>query len=323
MSGINLMVLGNFASGGPEYTISNITYAGQLSNGNDNIGASSTPGQLVWKPDGTAFYYGMTTGAFQVTNIRQFSVATAWDLTTASYVQVSAGLFATAHALAFKDDGSKIYLASYGNKSVVYQYSLTTPWDISTTSYDSKSFAWASEPGSFFIPRSFFFIDSGSTLLTSNRGSAAFPTTIAKYSLATAWDISTASYVSSSSFPLKPGAPNFNYYGTSGFAFSPNGKKVVLTAALTALEGYSGELASRFYSADLGTAYDLSTASNIQTAQISSSNGLPTVDSTSSFEEKNGACCWNDDGTRLYVTKQWNDQGGTSIVGRILQFDVS
>jgi hypothetical protein len=315
------MVLGNFVSGGPEYTISNITYAGQLINGSDNITTSNTPGQLVWKPDGTAFYYGMTTGFSELLNVRQFSVGTNWDLTTASFVGISPDLFARAHALAFKDDGTKLYVAGFGNKSTVYQYSLSTAWDVSTATYDSKSFAWASEPGSFFYPRSFFFIDNGSTLLTSNRGSSHFPTNIARYSLATAWDISTASYSSSSAFPIKSGSSN--YYGGGGFAFSPNGKKVVLTAAFTALQGYSGETGSRFFSADLTTAYDLSTATNIQTAAIFSSNGLPVVDSTSSLEEKNGACCWNDDGTRLYVTKQWNDQGGTTPVGRILQFDIS
>lgn len=61
--------------------------------------------------------------------------------------------------LAFKPDGTKMYVLGSGSDAV-YQYTLSTPWDLSTASYDSVSFS-VTEDGS---PEAIAFSPAGSRL---------------------------------------------------------------------------------------------------------------------------------------------------------------
>ena len=69
--------------------------------------------------------------------------ATAYD--SVSY-SASAQTGAYGRSVAFKTDGTKMYVNSNASSTaVVYQYSLSTPWDVSTASYD-LSLIHISEP---------------------------------------------------------------------------------------------------------------------------------------------------------------------------------
>jgi sugar lactone lactonase YvrE len=109
-----------------------------------SVNAQETfPTALFFKPDGTTFYIAGQTND----RIYQYTCATAWDVSTASYATKSfsvasqetnpAGLF-------FKSDGAKFYIVG-SNNDTVYQYSCATAWDVSTASYENKSFSVTSQ----------------------------------------------------------------------------------------------------------------------------------------------------------------------------------
>jgi hypothetical protein len=140
---------------------------------------------VFFKDDGTKMY------AVGITNdsVFQYSLSSAWDLSTASYDSISfsvASQDATPQSVFFKPDGTKMYVAGFQNDSV-FQYSLSSAWDLSTASYDSISFSVASQDTA---PEGITFISSGNKMfITGDTNNAIF-----QYSLSSAWDLSTASY---------------------------------------------------------------------------------------------------------------------------------
>ena len=73
--------------------------------------------------------------------IYQYTLTTAWDISTGSYANKSLSVSAkevSPSGLAFSSDGTKAYIVGFSTDTI-YQYTLTTAWDISTGSYASKS----------------------------------------------------------------------------------------------------------------------------------------------------------------------------------------
>jgi len=146
---------------------------------------ASSPTCLAFKGDGTKMYIaGITTD-----RVHQYSLSTAWDLSTASYDSVSFFVRSEEsipYDLAFKGDGTKMYIVGFGS-GAVHQYSLSTAWDLANASYDSVSFSVGSQESS---PTCLAFKDDGTKMYVMGSGSD----TVYQYSLPTAWDVSTASY---------------------------------------------------------------------------------------------------------------------------------
>ena len=92
---------------------------------------------------GDAPTVGSTTVAFDIANLSYDSVVTP---SLSSQVQYAAGV-------AFKPDGTKMYVASAGGTGAgdVFQYSLSTAWDVSTSSYDSVSYSHANITNAYNI----------------------------------------------------------------------------------------------------------------------------------------------------------------------------
>jgi sugar lactone lactonase YvrE len=145
----------------------------------------TSPQGLFFKPDGIKFYVmGTTSGT-----IYQYSCATAWDVSTASYDTKSfsiAAQDATPRGLFFKSDGTTFYIIGTTNKTI-YQYSCATAWDVSTASYATKSFSVISQEIS---PQGLFFKSDGTKFYIVGQTAD----TVYQYLCATAWDVSTASY---------------------------------------------------------------------------------------------------------------------------------
>ena len=103
----------------------------------------TAPRGLFFKSDGTKVYViGATNDA-----IYQYTLSTAWDISTASYDSKSfsvASQEGTPFGLFFKSDGTKVYVIGTTNDAI-YQYTLSTAWDISTASYDSISYSVATQ----------------------------------------------------------------------------------------------------------------------------------------------------------------------------------
>lgn len=150
------------------------------------------PYDIAFKSDGTKLYIvnsggGGTPGG---TNVLQYSLSTAWDVSTASYDSVAFDYGTQdgfAGALFFGDSGTKMYVLGFNNASV-YQYTLSTAWDLSTASYASKSASLSSQGTS---QEGLAFSADGTTMVSLNTST---DDTAYRYTLSTAWDVSTASY---------------------------------------------------------------------------------------------------------------------------------
>jgi DNA-binding beta-propeller fold protein YncE len=169
----------------------------------------ATPTGIEFKPDGTAMYMSGATGD----EVNQYSLSVPWDITTATYVQVLAvGTEDTLPAdLTFKPDGTRMFIVGSTNDRV-YQYNLSTPWDISTATY-IQFFAIGGQEST---PTGLAFKPDGTRMYVI--GSAGDD--INEYSLSTAWDISTASFVRvSASLAAQESVPQ-------ALVFRPDGSRV-------------------------------------------------------------------------------------------------
>lgn len=95
----------------------------------------ATPIDGSFSPDGLKFYML----GFSNTRVYQYTLGTAWDLSTATYdsVSVSVGSQQTSpRAIYIKPDGLKMYVVGLTPR-YIHQYTLSIPWDITTRSYDT------------------------------------------------------------------------------------------------------------------------------------------------------------------------------------------
>jgi len=176
--------------------------------------------------DGTKMYMADRDGTTKNT-IYQYSLSTAWDVSTATYdsksYDSSSLLTGGEHlSFAFNADGSAVYLAeNYPNRKV-YQFTLSTNFDISTASYSNKNLDFTSETS---LGRPYFtFTNDGTKLFMINTfHTAGYVGTIHEYSLTTAYDVSTASYTGVSYTPA--GITT----GRSALAFKPDGSKMFIS----------------------------------------------------------------------------------------------
>jgi len=258
VSGATLLLDGGVASA---YAIAGASY--------DSVSFSissyqTSPTSLFFKPDGTKMYTSGNAGD----DVDEYTLSTAWDISTASHVQIfgvtsqdtyPAGVF-------FKPDGLRMYILGR-TSSTAYQYTLSTAWDISTASYDSVSFSLSSQGGG---KAGFFFKPDGTALFVSSYGTDL----VYQYTLSTAWDLSTASYDSVSFSIASQDGVAF------GITFKPDGTKMYIT----------GSTNDSVYEYDISTAWDLSTASyNSVNFSVASEDLTPQ------------GVFFKDDGTKMYM----------------------
>lgn len=167
------------------------------------------PTDISFSPDGTKMFFN----GYVNDSVYEYTLSTAWDVSTASYVQnlnVSAQE-SQPNGLTFKPDGSKMYIVG-GGSDAVHQYSLSTAFDLSSASYDSVSFnILAQETGASGIT---FKPDGTKMFVVGFSGDE-----VNEYSLSTAWDISTSSYVQTFSVAAQDIAPH-------GVVFKDDGSKM-------------------------------------------------------------------------------------------------
>ena len=212
----------------------------------------TAPTDLLFKLDGTKFYIVGQTNQ----RVFQYSCATAWDISTASYDSKSFSVASQETLLTglfFKSDGTQFYIVGTTNDTV-YQYSCSTAWDISTASYASKSFNVGTQETQ---PNGLFFKSDGTQFyivgITSD--------TIYQYSCATAWDVSTASY------DTKSFSVNTQETSTRGLFFKDDGTKFYIV----------GSTNDTVYQYSCSTAWDVSTGSyDSKSFSIQLQEGAPT-----------------------------------------------
>ena len=214
---------------------SNLSNASYDSIALDISAQDATPSGLFFKPDGTRLYITGTTDD----NVDEFSLSTAWDLSTASLVQTLTGMGSNPNNLFFKSDGTKLYSV---RTAVISERTLSTAWDISTAAAEvtfSVSIFDTSPSGLFFKP------DGTKVFITGVLNTSAF-----EFTLSTAWDISTASYSQTLDLSSQP------YDSPLDVKFTSDGKKMFILGTFL-----SPSSEDSVYQYSLSTAWDISTAS--------------------------------------------------------------
>jgi hypothetical protein len=181
-------------------------------------GQETTPTDLFFSPDGLKMYVIGSVGD----DVNEYNLSTAWVVSSAVFVtnfsvasqeNAPSGLF-------FRADGTKMYIVGQTNDTV-FQYTLSTPWSIATASYDSISFSVAAEA----TPNGLFFKPNGlSMYMVGSTGDAVY-----QYTLSTAWNVSTATFLQSFSVfgqESQPNAVTFTADGSRMFVMGQTGDDV-------------------------------------------------------------------------------------------------
>lgn len=202
------------------WDITTATYSQKFAVGGDG---ATAPQGMQFKPDGTKFFIACS----NTDRIYEYNLSTAWDVSTASYVQrISVSAQDTVPVgVAFKSDGTKMFVVGYTNDSV-YEYHLSTAWDISTASYDSlfdldnPNNAFPSQDD-LTIPEDLDFSSDGTSMYVVGRSYDK----VHRYTLSTAWDVSTATLAERLAIRL----PLDTYFSNAtGIAVEPSGNRAYL-----------------------------------------------------------------------------------------------
>ena len=180
-SGTKLYVVGTTTDTVYQYTLStawDISTASYASLSFSVAGQETTPRALFFKPDGTKMFVIGRTGD----DVNEYDLSTAWDVSTASFAQVSANVGeANPSGLWFKDDGTKMYVTGQTNDTA-YEIQLGTAWDVGT----AKGFIYVGNTET--TPRGIHINNDGTLLFLTGNGTQ----NIRKYSLSTAYELGTA-----------------------------------------------------------------------------------------------------------------------------------
>jgi len=242
--------------------------------------------------DGTKMFM---LGRAGTSDVYEYSVSTAWDVSTITYVRsFEVGVVSAtqgdnaANGIEFNTDGTKMFILGQG-QDLVNEYALSTGFDISTSSFTQSLDISDQED----LPYGVTFNNDGTKMYITGRRHD----NIDEYVLTTGFDISTASHsqtFSVSSQAERASAVRFNSDGTIMFVLEG---------------GTDGEGHNTIYQYTLTTAFDVSTASY-------SDKSFSVV----TEENKARGFCFGDNGTQLYVAGWRGDDinqyaAADSIVG--------
>ena len=170
----------------------------------------------------------------------------------------------------FKTDGTKLFVVSTGVPRIFIEFNLSIPFELYTASLFRQVVLTTIAGDTLSNSQSLRFGLDGTKLylLTSSH--------INEYTLSTAWDITSATFVQSLQLSSLSGISNTQHYG---FHFKPDGTTVYTVSNATDL----------VYQIALATAWDISTASFTQSRSVSAQETVPQD------------VFWNPDGTKMYI----------------------
>jgi len=226
------------------------------------------PTALFFSPDGLKMYVAGSSGD----DVNEYNLSTAWVVSSAvfSLVFSVSGQDTSPQGLFFRADGTKMYVLGQTNDTV-FQYTLSTPWSVATASYDSISFSVATQDltsvGLWFKPNGLSMYVVGST------GDAVY-----QYTLSTAWNVSTATFLQSFSISGQDTV-------SSGINFTGDGSRMFVL-------GTTGDDVNVY---NLTTPWDISTSAFVNVFSVAGQDTAP-----------------NDiyikpDGTKMYIVGSTND----------------
>jgi len=276
------------------------------------VGQDGTPTGVTFNGDGSKMF--MVGGDYD--NVYSYNLSTTYDLGSASYNQTFgvSGETSDPMGVTFNGNGSKMFVVGTDTDSV-YSYDLSTSYDIGTASYN-QSFDVSGQDG---VPRDVRFNGDGTKMFVVGADNAD----VYSYDVSAAYDLSSASYTQGFDVAGEDSAPKgvaFNGEGSKMFVVGAGKDNVYSYNLSTAYDlssasynqtfdlsgegGYPqsvtfnsngtkmfmlGNTYDNVYSYDLSTAYDISTASYNQKADVSGQDTAPT------------GVTFNADGTKMFV----------------------
>ncbi|UAW59277.1 hypothetical protein CRP738_gp33 [Roseobacter phage CRP-738] len=145
------------------------------------------PRDVTLSADGTKMYLLGDTN----NSIFQYTLSTAWDITTATYASKSFNMTSqdtSPFSLEFKYDGTRMWVLG-NNTKYIYQFDLSTAWDVSTASYNNVRFLTTSS-GLVSAPKGIVVKSDGSELYMVDSDYDR----VYVYDFGTNFDLSTLSY---------------------------------------------------------------------------------------------------------------------------------
>ena len=227
------------------------------------------PNGLTFNNDGTKMF---VTGHTQ-DEINEYTLSTAWDVSTASFVDS----FSTqsedgdTRDVKFNQDGTKMFVLGKSNDRV-FEYTLSTGFDVSSTVtfIDCKSVSPVGDPEELeFSP------DGTKMFVLDNSGND-----VNEFTLTTGFDISTASYVQTLIVDVEENTP-------TGLAFTYGGTKMFITG----------------WERDTVIEYTLSTAFDISTASMGDSYAI-----ADAVENKPSALTFSSDASKMFIMGRSGDK---------------
>lgn len=260
-------------------------------------GQELTPTDLFFSPDGLKMYVLGNTGD----DINEYTLTTAWLVSSAVFVTnfSVASQDGTPQGMFFRADGTKMYMVGTTNDTV-YQYTLSNPWSVATASYDSISFSVAAEG----TPAGLWFKPNGLSMYMVGSTSDA----VYQYTLSTAWNVSTATFLQSFSISGQETIAN-------SVVFTGDGSRMFVM-------GQTGDDVNVY---NLTTPWNISTATFVNVFSVSGQDTTPT------------GLYIKPDGTKMYMVGSATDTvyqytvpsidiqltGQTSVAGLDVQQDLN
>ena len=285
------------AGGGDVWTdpdLANASYDGV----SFSVATQDTSPQGIFFGDGATKLYVVGNDG---NDINQYSLSSAWDITSASFVQNFSvnSQETTPEGIFFKPDGTKMYVCGNSSDSV-HEYDLSTAWDLSSASFN-QSLSVSAQEGA---PRAVSFKPDGTVMLIGG----PVTDTILQYSISTAWDISTASYVQSFSISSQETIFQSMFINEDGTSLM--------------LVGQQGVDVNRY---SLSTAWDVSTMSYVENFSVSSEDTSPEGLFFKSDGSKMYYCGANSDTIYQYstVASSWTDPDLANASYDSVSFSVS
>ncbi|MDW3192106.1 MAG: cadherin domain-containing protein [Cytophagales bacterium] len=211
----------------------------------------ANPWGLAFNSDGTKMFMAGS----DRDQVHEYTLATAYDVSTASYVDGfsiqdrETGLF----GVKFSNDGTKMFIVGDQGKSIV-EYNLATGYDVSTATF-SSTLSMSTYDN---FPTGMAFNNDGTKMYMIGNNDDR----IVEFDLSTAFDLTSATYAGATE--------EFSVAGEVtdpvGVTFSPDGLKIFVP----------GRVTSKIVEYALTTAYDVSTASFTASQTVSADVSNPT-----------------------------------------------
>jgi len=233
----------SLAAGSPSFIRSK---AVNVTNGDLN------PTGVCFKPDGLKMFFTGTNNR----RVAEWTLSSAWDISTAtaSTVLSVATQDRSPEDLFIDSTGTRLFMIGALFQSV-YRYNLGTAWTVSSATFVAPTSSYFSVSAQTTSPYGLTFGSNGTRMYLTSDGSSVF-----QYNLSVAWNVFTATSAATFSTASQDNTLRGIYFGGT----TPGSKMYVV-----------GSSNDRVYEYNLGTPWEISTATYLQQFSIAGQDTSP------------------------------------------------